>query len=168
LCRNRNPNNIAIEMHGPTGPLAAWGVAMAESDFWQALSDTIHRAVNLRVVTLVGDSVVSGTLERLEVGAPVASAGALVTDINLAGGDITRIVSDKLLGADYADLRAAHQDSVKQAQDIVERNISILVSLVKDIGHQLGALPTPTAGPIRTVQNVANPAVPVTTPPQQP
>jgi hypothetical protein len=138
---------------------------MAESDFWQALSDTIHRAVNLRVVTLVGDAVVSGTLERLEVGAPVASAGALVTDINLAGGDITRIVSDKLLGADYADLRTAHQESVKQAQDIVERNISILVSLVKDIGHQLGALPTPSAGPIRVVANRADPSVPVTAAP---
>ncbi len=143
---------------------------MAESDFWQALSDTIHRAVNLRVVTLVGDAVVSGTLERLEVGAPIASAGALVTDINLAGGDITRIVSDKLLGADYADLRTAHQESVKQAQDIVERNISILVSLVKDIGHQLGALPSPSAGPIRVVANRADPSVPVTAapaPPQQ-
>jgi hypothetical protein len=34
---------------------------MAESDFWQALSDTIHRAVNLRVVTLVGDAVVTGS-----------------------------------------------------------------------------------------------------------
>ncbi len=140
---------------------------MAESDFWQALSDTIHRAVNLRVVTLVGDAVVSGTLERLEVGAPVASAGALVTDINLAGGDITRIVSDKLLGADYSDLRNAHQESVKQAQDIVERNINILVSLVKEIGHQLGALPTPTGGPVRTVADTANPNVPVTTPPPQ-
>jgi len=142
-------------MSGSTGTLDTWEVTMAESDFWQALSDTIHRSVNLRIVTLVGDSVVSGTLERLEVGAPVASAGALVTDINLAGGDITRIVSDKLLGADYADLRAAHQDSVKQAQDIVERNISILVSLVKEIGHQLGALPTPTAGPVRTVAKPA-------------
>jgi hypothetical protein len=126
---------------------------MAESDFWQALSDTIHRAVNLRIVTLVGDAVVKGTLERLEVGAPAASAGALVTDINLVGGDITRIVSDKLLGADYADLRTAHQESVKQAQDIVERNVKILVSIVTEIGHQLGALPAPTAGPVRTIGN---------------
>jgi hypothetical protein len=130
---------------------------MAESDFWQALSDTIHRTVNLRIVTLVGDAVVKGTLERMEVDAPVASAGALVTDINLVGGDITRIVSDKLLGADYVDLRAAHQDSVKQAQDIVARNISILVSLVKDIGHQLGSLPSPTAGPVRKIEGTPAP-----------
>ena len=36
---------------------------MAESHFWQALSDTIHRSVNLRIVTLVGDAQVQGTLE---------------------------------------------------------------------------------------------------------
>jgi hypothetical protein len=123
---------------------------MAESDFWQALSDTIHRAVNLRIVTMVGDAVVRGTLEKLEVGAPATSAGSLVTDINLVGGDITQIVSDKLIGAEYADLRNAHQEAVKQAQDIVERNVNILVTIAKEIGQQLGALPPPTAGPVRT------------------
>jgi hypothetical protein len=33
------------------------------SHLWQALSDTIQRAVNLRIVTLMGDSQVRG--ERL-------------------------------------------------------------------------------------------------------
>jgi hypothetical protein len=124
---------------------------MAESDFWQTLSDTIHRAVNLRVVTLVGDAAVQGTLERLEVGAPATSAGSLVTDINLVGGDITHIVSDKLLGAEHAELRNAHEAAVKQAQDIVERNVNILVSIAKEIGGQLHALPAPTPGPVRKV-----------------
>jgi hypothetical protein len=43
---------------------------MAESQLWQALSDTIHRAVNLRIVTLVGDVQVQGTLEAMQVSAP--------------------------------------------------------------------------------------------------
>ena len=124
---------------------------MAESDFWQTLSNTIHRAVNLRVVTMVGDAAVQGTLERLEVGAPATSAGSLVTDINLVGGDITRIVSDKLLGTEHAELRNAQEAAVKQAQDIVARNVNILVSVAKEIGGQLGALPAPTQGPIRRV-----------------
>jgi hypothetical protein len=123
---------------------------MAESDFWQALSDTIHRSVNLRIVTLVGDAIVTGTLERLEIAAPAAAGGVLVTDINFVGGDITRIVSEKLLGADFADLRNAHQESVTQAQDIVERNVKILVTIAKEIGQQLGSLPAPTAGPVRS------------------
>ena len=122
---------------------------MAESDFWQTLSDTIHRAVNLRIVTLVGDSVVKGTLERLEVDAPAASAWSLVTDINLVGGDVTCIVSDKLLGAEYADLRTSHTAAVKQAQDIVERNVRILISVAKEIGDQIGSLPPPRPGPVR-------------------
>jgi hypothetical protein len=132
---------------------------MAESDPWQALSDTINRAVNLRIVTLVGDAVVTGTLEKLAVGAPVTSGGALVTDINLVGGDITRITSDKLLGAEYADLRAAHQDSVKQAQDIVERNVKMLISIIKELGDQLQKLPEHSAGPSRIDGKVSDTSI---------
>ena len=123
---------------------------MAASDFWQTLSDTIHRAVNLRIVTVVGDATVKGTLERMEVDVPSSSAWSLVTDINLVGGDITRIVSDKLLGNEYADLRNAHEAAVKQSQEIVERNVGILISVAKELGEQLGALPAPSPGPVRT------------------
>ena len=122
---------------------------MAESDFWQTLSDTIHRTVNLRIVTLVGDAAVTGSLERLVVNAPATASASLVTDINLVGGDITSIVSDKLLGADSAGLRAAHDATVKQAQDIVERNVKILISIAKEISDQLGSLPAPRQGPAR-------------------
>jgi hypothetical protein len=123
---------------------------MAESHFWQALSDTIHRAVNLRVITMVGDAKVQGDLESLQVSAPQASS-TMVTDINLVAGDVTTMISEKLLGADQAELRAAHQAAVAQAQEIVSRNAQILVSIAKEIGNQLGALPAPSSpGPART------------------
>ena len=123
---------------------------MAESHFWQALSDTIHRAVNLRVITMVGDAKVQGELEALQVSAPQASS-TMVTDINLVAGDVTTMISEKLLGADQAELRAAHQAAVTQAQEIVSRNAQILVSIAKEIGNQLGALPAPSSpGPART------------------
>src|SRR5437762_11095642 len=102
---------------------------MADSHFWQALSDTIHRAVNLRIVTLVGDAKIEGTLEALQISAPAVASGTLVTDINLVAGDITNIVSEKLLGADHAELRAGHQASVTQAQQIIARNAEILISI---------------------------------------
>lgn len=136
---------------------------MAESHFWQALSDTIHRAVNLRIVTIVGDAQVQGTLESLQVFAPAANSGTLVTDINIVGGDITTIISEKFLGADHADLRAGHQASVTQAQDIVARNIAVLVSVAKEIGNQLGALPAPSSqAPVRApaIEAVSAPAQP--------
>jgi len=120
---------------------------MAETDFWQTLSNTIHRAINLRVTTMIGDVVVKGPLDHLEVDAPTTPSSCLVTDINLVGGDITRVISEKLLGAEYADLRSAHQDSVRQAQDIVERNVKMLISIVKEIGDDIGKLPPPTTGP---------------------
>jgi hypothetical protein len=49
---------------------------MAASHFWQALSDTIHRAVNLRIVTVVGDAQVQGALEKLQFNVPAARAPA--------------------------------------------------------------------------------------------
>ena len=78
------------------------------------------------------------------------SAGTLVTDINLVAGDITNIVSEKLLGADHAELRAGHQAAVTQAQQIIARNAEILISIAKEIGNQLGSLPAPSSpGPNR-------------------
>ncbi len=123
---------------------------VAEYGFWQTLSDTIHRAVNLRVVTLLGDAAVQGTLEELKIGAPAALAGTLVTDINLVGGDITRIVSEKMLGNEFSELRSAHQESVRQAQEIVERNVNILITIAKESRDLLGNLPAPSKGPART------------------
>ena len=135
---------------------------MADTDVWQALSDAIDRAVNLRCITMIGDPVISGTLERLAVSAPVATAGALVTDNNLVKGDVTFITSEKLMGAEYADLRTAHQEAVKQAHDIVDRNIKMLVSIIQELGDRLHLLPPPSDGPVRTTGNPAapNPAAP--------
>lgn len=76
---------------------------MAEVDLWQALSDTIQGAVNLCIVTLAGGAAVSGPLDRRPVSTPTSSVCSLVTDINLAAGNITRIVSGRLLGAEYSD-----------------------------------------------------------------
>ncbi len=132
---------------------------MPTYDFWQTLSDAVDRAVNLRVITLVGDAAITGDLTGLKVVAPADKGQSLVTDINLVGGDITQIISEKFLGPDYADLRSGHQASVKQAQDIVERNVNILVTVFKEFGSLLGTpgaagnpgtLPAPSAGPART------------------
>jgi hypothetical protein len=121
---------------------------MAEgSHLWQALSDTIQRAVNLRIITLVGDAQVQGALENLQVTAPTATARSLITDINLAAGDITTVASEQLLGPDHAELRAMHQAAVTHAQQIVARNAEILVSIAKQIGEQLHLLPAPSSAP---------------------
>jgi hypothetical protein len=116
---------------------------MANSTLLQALSDSIHRAVNLRIITLVGDAQVTGALDQLVVAAPTTNGGSFVTDINIVGGDITYMVSDKLLGPEHASLQQSHAAAVTQAQQIVERNINILLAVAKQIGEDLGALPEP-------------------------
>src|ERR1044072_5406714 len=83
---------------------------------WQTISDTIDRAVNLRIVTLVGEASITGPCEDIKIEPPTSPVGSLVTDINLIGGDIANMVSEKLLGAEYASVRTAHQEAVKQAQ----------------------------------------------------
>jgi hypothetical protein len=118
--------------------------------FWQSLSDTIRRAVNLRIVTLIGDAKVTGDLTQLIVAAPdPTGTSSIVTDINLIGGDITQIISEKLMGADAAEVRAAHEAVVKQSQEIVTRNVQILVSVAKELGDKLQLLPPPSTGPAR-------------------
>lgn len=124
--------------------------------FWQTLSDTVHRAVNLRVITVLGDAQITGTLEQLHVSSPPAQAPSLVTDINVVGGDITTIVSEKLHGPDFADLRAGHAASIVQAQAILERNVNILVTLFKALGDRIDDIPAPSAGPSRTTPSAGN------------
>ena len=124
--------------------------------FWQALSDTVHRAVNLRVVTLLGDAEVTGALDQLHVGSPPSQSPSLVTDINVVGGDITNIVSEKLHGPEFADLRAGHAAAVTQAQAIIERNVNILVTLFKALGDHLHEIPAPSAGPSRATPPATN------------
>jgi hypothetical protein len=99
---------------------------------------------------VVGDATITGSLEQLTVGAPASVGVSLVTDINLVGGDITNIVSEKLLGPDSTELRNAHQAAVNHAQEIIERNVKMLVDTAKELGEQLGALPPPQRGPART------------------
>ena len=90
----------------------------------------------------------------VQAGTYVNDFALITTDINLVGGDVTTMISEKLLGADQAELRATHQAAVTQAQQIVQRNAEILVSIAKEIGNQLGALPAPsTPGPVRSVSS---------------
>jgi hypothetical protein len=121
--------------------------------FWEALSNTVHRAVNLRVVTMLGDPVIGGTLEELQVSAPAGTCPSMVTDINLIGGDVTYIISEQLHAAEYADLRQGHAAAVTQANAIVERNVNMLVTLFKALGAEvsnLDAKAPPGSGPVRT------------------
>lgn len=107
----------------------------------ETLGSAIQGAMNLRVITLVGDAAVTGKVESPTVEMPAAGP-SMVTNINLAGGDISTIMSQPFVEPGYADLRTLHNDMVAKAQTVVERNVTML----KDIADWLGSkteLPTP-------------------------
>lgn len=105
----------------------------------------VQGAVNLKVVTLVGDAGISGEVESPTVDMPKTGL-SMVTNINLVAGDITSSTSPDLLAANYADVRSLHAEMVAKAQDMVDRNVDILVKIFKTFG-QAAAPQNATAAP---------------------
>jgi hypothetical protein len=108
-----------------------------------ALGATIRSAINLRVITLVGDAPITGSVESPNVSMP-AQAVSMVTNINLVEGDVSTLVSQAFLGGQYAELRTLHAAMTEQAQKIIERNVAILQAIVKTVE---GDLPLPERRP---------------------
>lgn len=102
----------------------------------EALGATIRSAINLRVITLVGDATIGGSIESPSVSMP-AQAVSMVTNINLVEGDVSTLVSQAFLGSEYAELRTLHAAVTEQAHKIIERNIEILQAILKSVEGDL-------------------------------
>lgn len=109
----------------------------APVDLREALARAARSAVNLRVITLVGDTSPTGSLDSPRVDLPAAQA-AVVTNINLLGGDIVTCVSPAMVNGDLAELRAFHDGMVAKAEGIVERNVRLLRELIDAGFDRLG------------------------------
>lgn len=109
----------------------------------EALGAAIRSAINLRVITLVGDAPITGSVESPNVSMP-AQAVSMVTNIDLVEGDVSTLVSQAFLGSQYAELRALHAAMTDQAHKIIERNIEILQNILKTVE---GDLPLPDRRP---------------------
>jgi hypothetical protein len=92
-------------------------------------------AVELRVITVVDDVTISGTLAQAEVkfGDAVKQGNVIATSINLVQGDVTSVVPDRFWAADKQVIRDFHQAQVGQAKQIVERNLQ----LIGEIGEKV-------------------------------
>ncbi len=102
----------------------------------EALSATVQSAINLRVITLVGDAPITGSIENPRVAMP-GQAVSMVTNINLVEGDVSTLVSQAFLGSEYAELRTLHAAVTEQAHKIIERNIEILQAILKSVEGNL-------------------------------
>ena len=113
-----------------------------EPNLWDKLLASIESVIDLRVITYVGDVEVSGDLSKPEIRLPTDDkAKALATSINLAQGDITNAIPEQYLAPDQEIIREYHKSQVAQANTIVERNVGLLVELVKNVAGELRGVP---------------------------
>lgn len=95
----------------------------------QTLGQAVRSAINLRVITVVGDVTISGSIETPTVKAPT-SGPAVVTNINLVEGDIITCISPQIANGDLAELKAFHDGVVAKAEGLVDRNVRLLKDLI--------------------------------------
>ena len=132
------------------GASAVSSFAMADSkndknDVWDKLLRGVQSAVELRVITVVGEVELGGKLADPQVdfgGDKSKTASAIVTSINLVEGDITNIVPDQFWAPDKEVIRKYHEQQVSNGTEIVSRNLR----LISEVGEAL----------IRTLSNLKN------------
>jgi hypothetical protein len=95
----------------------------------QTLGRAVTSAVNLRVITMVGDVSLTGSADSPVVTLPDGGPAAY-TNINLLQGDILTCISPTMATGDLAELKAFHDGMVAKAEGIVERNVRLLKELI--------------------------------------
>jgi hypothetical protein len=96
------------------------------------ITQAISEVVNLKVITVVSPVSIGGTLEKPTVSFDQGQkVGAIATSINLLDGDITTAI-DPAYSTDANDpVRQYHEDQVKEAKEIVDRNLNAVADLIE-------------------------------------
>jgi hypothetical protein len=96
------------------------------------ITKAISEVVNLKIITVVSPVSIGGTLENPNVAFDQSQkVGAIATCINLLEGDITTAM-DPAYGNNADDpVRQYHEDQVKEAKEIVDRNLKMVADLIE-------------------------------------
>lgn len=105
----------------------------------QMLGQAVRRAVDLQVITMVGDVVVTDNGNAPTVASP-ATGPAVVTRINLLEGDIATYISPAMTTGDLMEVKVFHDSMVAKAEGIAERNIRLLKDLIASGFETLGGV----------------------------
>ncbi|MBL6082533.1 hypothetical protein JMJ56_31705 [Belnapia sp. T18] len=113
---------------------------------WGALKDALRSATHLQVVTILGEaSIVADArvgFDKLTATIPPEKDGernTLVTNIDLAFGDISQSLSPKLMDGSHEALLTAHTEMLTKAQQIVQENLRVLKELARDLAKELSS-----------------------------
>jgi hypothetical protein len=108
-------------------------------DLREKLGQVIRGAINLRVVTAIGDAQIGGTIEAASISFS-AVRGSIVTNINLVEGDIVTVIGSDL-GDRQSEIETTHQAMLTKAEAIIERNVRTLLELIRGGLTELRAPP---------------------------
>lgn len=93
--------------------------------------------VNLKIITIVSPVSLGGTLENPTVAFDQSQkVGAIATCINLLDGDITTAI-DPAYGNPADPVRQYHEEQVKEAKEIVDRNLKLVADLIERLWDKL-------------------------------
>jgi len=102
------------------------------------ITKAISEVVNLKIITVVSPVSIGGTLEKPSVAFDQSQkVGAIATCINLLEGDITTAI-DPTYGSNAEDpVRRYHEEQVKEAKEIVDRNLKMVADLIERVWDKL-------------------------------
>ena len=102
------------------------------------ITKALSEVVNLKIITVVAPVSIGGTLENPTVAFDQnQKVGAIATCINLLDGDITTAI-DPAYGNNADDpVRQYHEDQVKEAKEIVDRNLKLVADLIENLWDKL-------------------------------
>jgi len=133
---------MANDDTGATAKVAAATVppsnaAERGNSFLEKVVDAAENLINLKIVTVVGEAKLSGTLERPKVEFTSDDAEAehfvIATNINIVDSDISTVIPKKYEDDIGGAIMKYHTERVSQATETMNQRIEFIKSLVEDI-----------------------------------
>ena len=130
-------NITGAAAQAPAAAAAAAPAAERANAFLEKLVVAAENLINLKIVTIVGDAKLSGTLERpiIEFSSDDSESQSIViaTNINIVDSDITTVIPKKYENDIGGAIMKYHTEKVSQANESMDQRIEFIKSLVKDI-----------------------------------
>lgn len=118
-------------------------------ELYAKIENAVKDLTTLKVVTAVGDvtisqnSVTENGETRQTRTENYQNAKAILSTIDLIDGDIMTVMDEVFANETaYASIRDGHLERIKSAQEIVDKNVQTLLTLVKTVGDILDAIKT--------------------------
>lgn len=131
-----NENTGAAAQVAAAAAPAASAAGRADT-FLEKVVVAAENLINLKIVTVVGDATLSGTLERpkVELSSDNSEGDQIViaTNINIIDSDITTVIPEKYENELGSAIMKYHTEKVTQANESMNQRIEFIKSLVKDI-----------------------------------